>query len=186
MGTAVTLFIIGVSLILLNFRAIMKEKNSFQGVLNRTEVDMKEVEVEIGKLRKEFAETLLEIQTQIVDLEKNIKSNKNQAEDGLDEVHIKNYKEKVDYNDIINDIIDIDFNRIKSMKQEPKDEGIAIKELDKKETNEESEIKEEENNSVRIKEVEKLIDQGLSIEEISNMLKIGKGEILLIKELYLK
>ncbi|QGU95101.1 hypothetical protein GOM49_08360 [Clostridium bovifaecis] len=186
MGTAITLFIIGVSLILLNFRAIVKEKNSFQGMLNRAEVDMEEVEVEIGKLRKEFAETLLEIQTQIVNLEKGIINNKNHTKDRLDEVHIKNYKDSINYNDIINDIVDIDFNKIKSLKQETNDEDIIIEELDKNETVQESENKESGNNSIRIKEVERLLDQDFSIEEISNMLKIGKGEILLIKELYLK
>lgn len=41
-------------------------------------------------------------------------------------------------------------------------------------------------NKLRIKEVRDLINKGLSIEEIADVLKVGKGEILLIKELYLK
>jgi len=167
-------------LIVLNLRAIKKEKNSFQGILNTAETDMKDIEVEIGKLRKEFAETLLEVQTQIVSLEKSIENNKgiydnksieNDESDEtmeLDTVHKKIYKDIVDYNDNIIDVVDIDFSKINNINEEI------------------SEDKEEKNNNIKINEIKKLIDEGLSTEEIADKLKIGKGEILLIKDLYLK
>ena len=41
-------------------------------------------------------------------------------------------------------------------------------------------------NSVKINEIEKLISQGLTTEEISVKLGMGKGEVLLIKQLYIK
>lgn len=185
MGTAVTLIIIGLALIVLNLRAIKKEKNSFQGMLNTAETDMKDIEVEIGKLRKEFAETLLEVQTQVVSLEKSIENNKgiyNNKNIGHDEsdkkveldiIHKKNYKDIVDYNDNIVDVVDIDFSKINNMNKEISDDEV-------------SDDKEEKNNNVKINEIEKLIDEGFSTEEIADKLKIGKGEILLIKELYLK
>ena len=42
------------------------------------------------------------------------------------------------------------------------------------------------NNSVKINEIKDLLKQGLSIEDIAEKLNIGKGEVLLIKELYLR
>ncbi|ABK60692.1 hypothetical protein [Clostridium novyi] len=158
MGTAFVLLIIGICLIFLNIRGLNKEKNSFENVLNKEKVNMDDVKLEIGSLRKEFAETLLEVQREIVaikeklDMEENLHTNDDES-----------YKEKTIYDDKIEnikDIVDIDFNK----------EVVE----DKKE------------NKLRIKEVRDLINKGLSIEEIADVLKVGKGEILLIKELYLK
>ena len=158
MGTAFVLLIIGICLIFLNVRGLSKEKNSFENVLNKEKVNIDDVKLEIGSLRKEFAETLLEVQREIVaikdklDMEENLHTNGDES-----------YKEKTIYDDKIEnikDIVDIDFNK----------EVVE----DKKE------------NKLRIKEVRDLIEKGLSIEEIADVLKVGKGEILLIKELYLK
>ncbi|KGN03395.1 hypothetical protein Z969_00030 [Clostridium novyi A str. 4570] len=158
MGTAFVLLIIGICLIFLNVRGLSKEKNSFENVLNKEKVNIDDVKLEIGSLRKEFAETLLEVQREIVaikdklDMEENLHTNGDES-----------YKEKTIYDDKIEnikDIVDIDFNK----------EVVE----DKKE------------NKLRIKEVRDLINKGLSIEEIADVLKVGKGEILLIKELYLK
>lgn len=158
MGTAFVLLIIGICLIVLNIRGLKKEKNSFKNVLNKEKVNIDDVKLEIGSLRKEFAETLLEVQREIVsikdklDMEENLHTNGDES-----------YKEKTIYDDKIEnikDIVDIDFNK----------EVVE----DKKE------------NKLRIKEVRDLINKGLSIEEIADVLKVGKGEILLIKELYLK
>ena len=41
-------------------------------------------------------------------------------------------------------------------------------------------------NNIKINEIKDLLKQGLSIEDIAGKLNIGKGEVLLIKELYLK
>ena len=41
-------------------------------------------------------------------------------------------------------------------------------------------------NNIKIDDIEKLLKEGCSIEEISERLEISKGEILLIKDLYLK
>jgi len=158
MGTAFVLLIIGICLIVLNVRGLKKEKNSFENVLSKEKVNMDDVKLEIGSLRKEFAETLLEVQREMVaikdklDMEENLHTNGDES-----------YKEKTIYDDKIEnikDIVDIDFNK----------EVVE----DKKE------------NKLRIKEVRDLINKGLSIEEIADVLKVGKGEILLIKELYLK
>ena len=158
MGTAFVLLIIGICLIFLNVRGLSKEKNSFENVLNKEKVNIDDVKLEIGSLRKEFAETLLEVQREMVAIKDNLDMEENLHTNG-DE----SYKEKTIYDDKIEnikDIVDIDFNK----------EVVE----DKKE------------NKLRIKEVRDLINKGLSIEEIADVLKVGKGEILLIKELYLK
>nr|WP_242947144.1 hypothetical protein [Clostridium haemolyticum] len=69
--------------------------------------------------------------------------------------------------------MDIDFNKVKNIKnhQELKESNLDSY---------------EETNSLKLKQVQELIDKGLSVEEIANILKVGKGEILLIRELYLK
>lgn len=158
MGTAFVLLIIGICLIVLNVRGLKKEKNSFKNVLNKEKVNIDDVKLEIGSLRKEFAETLLEVQREIVsikdklDMEENLHTNGDES-----------YKEKTIYDDKIEnikDIVDIDFNK--------------------------DVVEDKQENKLRIKEVRDLINKGLSIEEIADVLKVGKGEILLIKELYLK
>ncbi|MCY6370370.1 hypothetical protein [Clostridium ganghwense] len=191
MFTTIILLIIGSLLIFLNIRAINKEKNSFEGMLNETSDNMREFEVEIGKLRREFAETLLELQTQIVDLEKMIKSkedlNNNEDENiGIIEEYSsqdkKSYEvENGNHKEIEeNDDKKISNLEIKNIHLEQTDEIEESEEEKKDVENNES------NNSIKINEIEKLIEEGLSLEEISDKLKIGKGEILLIKELYLK
>lgn len=180
MVTTIALLILATVLIVFNLKAISKEKGSFKGVLNNAENNMEEFQVEIGKLRREFAETLLEIQTQLVDLEEKIEnSNYNiniEKEDIFKNENAKDinaYQEIVNYNDKINDVVDIDFNNTKNSEKD------AIKiEMD--------DAKESLNNNIKVKEIQRMLDKGLSIEEISNNLKIGKGEVLLIKELYLK
>ncbi|KEI13162.1 hypothetical protein Z959_01685 [Clostridium novyi B str. ATCC 27606] len=168
MGTSIMLLIIGSLLIFINIRTINKEKNSFKGILNKEEINLQEVQIEIGKLRKEFAETLLELQTEILYLKKKI--------DNKYSIHKNNleyHKENENNNDKIEDIVDIDFNKVKNIKN---DQELKESNLDSY----------EETNSLKLKQVQELIDKGLSVEEIADILKVGKGEILLIRELYLK
>ena len=64
----IILIIVGIFLIALNFNAMRKEKKSFQEKLNVKQNEMGNCELEIGKMRKEFAETILELQKEIEDL----------------------------------------------------------------------------------------------------------------------
>ncbi|KGN01874.1 hypothetical protein IRP63_07655 [Clostridium botulinum] len=168
MGTAIVLLIIGILLIFINVKAINKEKNSFKGILNKEEVNLQEVQVEIGKLRKEFAETLLELQTEILDLKKKINN-----KDSIHKNNLEYHKENENNNDKIEDIVDIDFDKVKNVKNDQELKKSNIESY-------------EETNSLRLKQVQELIYKGLSVEEIADILKVGKGEILLIRELYLK
>lgn len=41
-------------------------------------------------------------------------------------------------------------------------------------------------NSIKVNEVSKLLEEGHTVEKICEILNIGKGEVILIKELYSK
>jgi competence protein ComGC len=145
------LFAIGSVLIILNVRALKKEKNSFQFTLNNAGNDMEEFEVQIGALRREFSETILELQMEIQSLKKEeVTKNENETQN----------KEKI--------------QKVKTKQ----DEKIIKTSQEKSENNT--------TNSVKINEIEKLISQGLTTEEISVKLGMGMGEVLLIKQLYIK
>ncbi|MCY6483701.1 hypothetical protein OW763_04980 [Clostridium aestuarii] len=160
MSTAIILLIAGIILIVLNIKAINKEKNSFKEAFTSASDNMQEFQVEIGKVRREFAETLLELQTQIVDIENKIKLNENMNFQKIEKI------ERLEQ--------EIKFEEKKDVCQEEKIENIE--EIHNNTSD----------NSVKINEIDKLIKKGLSVEQIADKLKIGKGEVLLIKELYLK
>lgn len=136
------LLIIGSILITLNVCALKKEKSSFQFKLNNSENNMEEFEVQIGALRKEFSETILELQIEIQNLSRD-------SNDYISKINGSSITEKI--------------------------ERTPTKRNENNTTN-----------SVKINEIEKLITQGLTTEEISQKLGMGKGEVLLIKQLYIK
>lgn len=171
MGTVIALLTIGIALVFFNAKAVMKEKSSFKGALHKASIDMGEVEIEIGKLRREFAETLLEIQRDIISLEKSLESLKDNNQNMRNSEELKNNKDDLEFYDNLDkmtDIMDIDFNKVKDT------------------SNEDASSKEAAPNSMKINEIQRLIDKGLTVEEIADKMKVAKGEILLIKELYLR
>lgn len=211
--TAVGLLLIGILLIALNINAIRKEKRTFSNVLEHSENSMKDYDLEIGKLRKEFAETVLELQREIEDLkadrelsendiyiEDNHRSdNKEKTEDNYkNEDYILN-KMDVEYENISgsNDVINsIDTNENNTSVNYLIDDSMPINDIDENNTEEENINKNNEayekkgssikRNNVKVDEISKLLDEGLSVDEISEKIGIGKGEVLLIKELYIK
>lgn len=56
---------------------------------------------------------------------------------------------------------------------------------DKKVDEHKEKVKVSNSNNIKIEEIKKLIDEGKNIDEICEILNMGKGEILLIKDLYL-
>ena len=161
------LLLVGSILIFLNVRALRKEKDSFQFTLNNAGNDMEEFEVQIGALRREFTETILELQIEIEKLnKKEIYLNENQVEN-----HIENEVEN---------IVENKNQKIKTSQNEKIIQSEKINKISTKKSENNTD------NSVKINEIEKLIAKGLTIEEISQKLGMGKGEVLLIKQLYLK
>lgn len=141
----IVLIIIAVLLIIFNIKAIKNEDKKFKDVLDEKERSMTPSDIAIGEIRKDVAESLLEIQQDIELLKHSV---------------AKYDKEQDKEND----------------KEEDNKE-----EQNKKEENEE---KIDENNKVTA--VIKLLSIGKDVDEISTELNLGKGEVLLIKELYKK
>ncbi|MBV7272200.1 hypothetical protein JMF89_04700 [Clostridiaceae bacterium UIB06] len=178
--TAVGLLLIGILLIAININTIRKEKNSFNNILNSSESNIKDYELEIGKLRKEFAETVLELQNEIQELKAEIElkltrenqedNNRNNEEIYKDEEFINNTlnNKVIEYENIINDI---NYDVIRN-------ENIETEEVNRQQKSG--------HNSVKVEEISKFLDEGLSVDEIAEKIGVGKGEVLLIKELYIK
>lgn len=129
--TTVLLLVIGILLIAINIKAVKKEKNSFKDAFDNASTNVKNYDVEIGKLRKEFAESLFEFQKEIeelkVKLEKStIINDKNIVEetrtiDKDEEISENNY---IDNNEVNNTKID-DIEKL--MK-----EGLSVDSISKK------------------------------------------------------
>ncbi|MBU5488380.1 hypothetical protein KQI77_09575 [Clostridium sp. MSJ-8] len=144
----VVIIFFGICLIIVNIISIKKEKRPFNSVLKYKEENMTEVNLELAALRKDFAETILELQTDIVELKKRI-----DILEGKETIAIQNSEQEP----ILNSSKDINV----------KDDVINDINMDSK--------------SNRIKE---LIDLGLSDDEICEKLSLGKGEVLLVRNLY--
>ncbi|HCO74837.1 MAG TPA: hypothetical protein DIT16_08300 [Clostridium sp.] len=178
----ILLIIIGVALIATNIRAIMREENNFSKAMIDAESNIDEVDMRIVEIRSEFAKTITELQREINDLKKVNHT----------EFIEKELLEKIDDSDIsisndeyINTLVDkidsLDDNIF--LQVENMDEVMDDLKEEEKDSNPKKDIK---SNSLKVEEVKELLGEGLSEESIAQRLNIGKGEVLLIKELYLK
>ena len=134
MFEVIFLLIIGTALVFLNYKAIIKEQNSFSNALNEEKSSLSDTDLELGKLRADFSEDILQLQSELLRLREELTKN------AVKEVVIEEKPEE-----LINN-----------------------------------------SNSVKIDEIKAMLDKNLSLDEISEKLKIGKGEVLLLKELYIK
>ncbi|EJP6470914.1 hypothetical protein NHI66_000152 [Clostridium botulinum] len=202
---AFLLIAIGAILILINFKAIKKEKGSFSETLKDSIENIDEYKEEMGLIRKEFAETLIDIQKEIEYLKKELNvlkytyENNMEAKDSYKKNHDANYP-KESNNNLLK------ANYIHNKDNENISQGISEKIISKKnENNLEKKSKStkdnlknkniendnyknslEDDNSIKVNKVNKLLKEGRTVEEICEILNIGKGEVILIKELYLK
>lgn len=159
----VILLAIGLILIFINIRVIKRDnKDLFEEKLNRISPNSEDYNFEIGQLRKEFGETIFELQKEIESLKEEIES--------IKKLNLKT-KEKNFTDDNIN----------KSNHEIHKKIDVVV---DNNITDEDNDMGEEEN--LKAKEIKKLMKDGLSTDEISQRLNIGKGEVLLIQKLYIK
>ncbi|MBU5483016.1 hypothetical protein KQI86_01675 [Clostridium sp. MSJ-11] len=144
-------------LITINVIAIKKEKKSFSKAMDNAEENINDYSIEILNLRKEMAETILQLQMEIEDLKESINCKSIKIEDLEEEKLIEDKNEE----------------KLKERSEKKIEEKIE-------------ENKVEEKNNVKIDEVKQLIDKGMDLDQVAQHLQIGKGELLLIKELYLK
>ena len=172
----ILLIILGAVLLGINYKAIKKSEGTFAQEMKVAERNTSEVDEKLMEMRSEFAATITELQREISNL----------REKNVDLVEESNYnKNKEEYyenkdNDVVeeNDYINSLLNSVSKVS-----DNLEIKNEDK---NNDTISLEEGNNSLKVDEVKELLLQGIAEDEIAQRLNIGKGEVLLIKELYLK
>ncbi len=150
----ILIILAGVLLIYFNYKGLKKEDKSFLSILHNEEENISDTDLEIGKLRREFSETILELQKEIIELKvvkqyNYPKDNNYQLEDNTND---ESYT-KIDA--LLDDEIDI-------AQEENETENQVIS---------------------RMNVIKDLIDKGYTDEDICESLSMGKGEVLLIKSL---
>lgn len=150
----ILIILAGVLLIYFNYKGLKKEDKSFLSILHNEEENISDTDLQIGKLRREFSETILELQKEIIELKvvkqyNYPKDNNYQLEDNTND---ESYT-KIDA--LLDDEIDI-------AQEENETENQVIS---------------------RMNVIKDLIDKGYTDEDICESLSMGKGEVLLIKSL---
>ncbi|WP_346895220.1 hypothetical protein [Clostridium sp. UBA7503] len=178
----ILLIIIGVALIATNIRTIMREENNFSKAMIDAESNIDEVDMRLIEIRSDFAKTITELQREINDLKKvnHTEFIKNELLEKRDDSD-KNISNDEYINTLVDKIDSLDNNIILEGKN--MDELINDLKEEEKDSNPKKDIK---GNSLKVEEVKALLAEGLSEEGVAQQLNIGKGEVLLIKELYLK
>ncbi|ADL51480.1 hypothetical protein [Clostridium cellulovorans] len=190
-----TLFIllIGTFLIIFNVKMINKDKQSFKDTFDETKENLPDYKLEIGQLRKEFAETVLELQSEIEKLKFEISNKGNEAsvnedkEEKLDfeskdvlGIEIEENHKTIDH--VIDDEVALDSDGLEYEDEEV--DEFTVKDVKKDELLDDN--SNDSTNDQKIQEVRDMIEAGKSIDEIAKTLNIGKGEVQLIKGFYLR
>ncbi|MGH4120083.1 DUF6115 domain-containing protein [Clostridium sp.] len=149
------LIFIGLILVILNVLAIKKQNRSFNGVLGSAMGNINDDDIRIGELRREFSESILELQSEIMDMKRIMGTN----------MELHNNKELHKTSELPKEDSEIMYDK--------KEIVIAKPNISN-------------NNSEKIQKIIKLFDEGYSEDSISEMLHLGKGEVLLIKDLYIR
>lgn len=216
----ILLFLVGILLVIVNWRAITKEKKSFKGAFNEATINLQDIDLKIGEVRREFAETITELQREIIDLREQVENLKNDAPKKL-QILYENHEDlgfNYEVGETINSELqkfynrnaeteDISYNKdelaviepnsmeikeqVYDKPSEEKGLGIEINQKDPyNKVSDDSQLEQAEgletSNNLKIEDVKNLFNQGLTLDEIAKKLNIGKGEVLLIKDLYLK
>lgn len=198
------LFVIGAILIAANIKALKKEKLSFKNSLDTAATEVTDFDIKLTEVRREFAETITELQGEILDLKLRIEALNNPKEKGLSKYSIQreNISENINENNFYSEefknnnetnTIDLNYNNNAVVLEEKANlhmDNISFSEdpIDNPQTIEKQHEKEKVNstNNLKVEDVKALFAEGSSVEEVAARLNIGKGEVLLIRELYLK
>jgi len=172
------MILIGFSLVFFNLRGIKKENNSFNAILEKEKVNNnRDYDKEIILIRKDLAETVMDLQKEIEEIKAKITRMNNVDSNYLKVNHKDNNKEEIFNNDELES-----HKYIKESVISKIDFSNKIQQYDKVEDKEK--IKIDDNKSTdKITKVKILIENGLTDDEICSELSIGKGEVLLIKGL---
>lgn len=147
---------------------------------------MNDYKIEIGMLRKDIAESLTELQEEIIDIKNNLNMVKNEANLFEDKENAENYDGLNGYN--------IDNKSHNSEENKKEDEQISENEfLINSHTNDDGVISEinfskkvHNAESNKTESIKNLLEQELTDEEICHELSVSKGEVLLVKSLFKK
>lgn len=189
-----TLLIIGLILIIYNYRLINKKEQikqvnngveiSFKRVLEENKEGIEDYKIEIGRLRKDIAESLTELQEEILEIKNDVNKLKKSGEsfENKEEVKIAglqdNMYEKVKV-DIIKDVDEA------SKENTALDAGLQddfeVKDGIISEINFSEQV-----NSNKTQSIKRLLEDGLTEEQICHELSVSKGEVLLVKGLFKK
>jgi hypothetical protein len=159
------LIFVGLILVILNVLSIKKQNKSFKGVLGNAMENIHDEDIRIGELRREFSESILELQSEIMEMRQVLEENNKSPESYNTELDYKSSNE--DKSEII---IEEPITRIGV-------DNTCIEDSNKHIKN---------GNSEKIERIKELFSKGLSEEEIAEILHLGKGEVLLIKDLYIR
>ena len=175
------IIVIGVVLIVVNLKILNKKEKSeesFTKILEREELNEdKDYGLEIISIRKDLAETVMDLQKEIDELRNYIKNINNEdkiLDNKIEDIYVDNRFENNYLNPSKDVISEINFSRIKEGSQNIKNN---------QDTKDSQDIGEKENRLDKTQKVKTLLEQGLSEEEICEELSIGRGEVLLIKNL---
>ncbi|MCB2288892.1 hypothetical protein LGK97_03825 [Clostridium sp. CS001] len=158
------LIFIGLILIILNVIAIKKQNKSFDGALGNAIGNINDYDIKLGEVRQEFSESIVELQSELMAIREimessanNLQSTEKINDDNKDKIIIDNYHNGDDSESTTVNITDTNIS-----------------------TNIDNA------NEYKVNEIKRLFSEGFSDQEISEILKLGKGEVLLIKDLYIR
>lgn len=167
----IILLIIGSVLVIYNYRVIIRKNKikqedrglnfSFQDILQDNKDELSDYKIEIGRLRRDIAESLTELQEEIIEIKDNFNKLKNNEK-------------------IYGDIKDIESSK----------EGIIGGNSSHDLNYQDDVISEisfsEKVDSNKTQSIKKLLEDGLTVEQICYDLSVSKGEVLLVKGLFKK
>lgn len=194
------LITIGLVLIIYNYRAIKKENEikqeenglniSFQSVLQDSKEELNDYKMEIGILRKDMAESLTELQEEILEIKNNLNKLKNNEEiyENKDNLENNNFLNETDIDEqeaeTSNEIMPEQITEVHNIENEITDNVIANAEADKEvicEINFSGNV-----DSNKTQNIKRLLQEGLTEDQICHELSVSKGEVLLVKGLFKK
>lgn len=158
------LIVIGLILIIFNYKGIKEENNSFEiqdrdnsfsKILNNSKDEMTDYKLELGLLRKNLGESLTELQEEILEIKSRLQ---------IIEKHGTAKEERYS-----NDVLEVDADRSKDVISE-----ISMLDNNDIET------------GIKANKINEFLKMGLTEEEICHRLSVSKGEVLLVKELFKK
>lgn len=154
----ILLLLTGILLIFVNYKALKKDSTDFKQTFSNATKNVKDYDLEIMKIRSEYAENILEIQQEMEYLK-----------DKLESAHDKGSSLLPNPDDE-----KLELELVPDEEKEEFEPSLVTK------------AENEVSNNIKVNEIEKLLKEGLSIDLICEKLGIGKGEVLLIEKLYLK